>query len=218
MSKPIIFCIADAHRELEALLRPQPNDAYALECFESIDEARVWIEQALKSGTELVGALIEDFRDAELPVMVHRLPEARDRAPETLRAMLGDILTRFELDGLRARNQLLESLSDVGVALAGSFDIQAILRKTREAAEQLAKGRMVEGQKLLSIFVSSNRNRTSQYSPDAGAHPVRAALGRRPNDRFHCSRFSQSSDGASRLCWNVDKSRSQQQRARYLWA
>ena len=144
MSKPIIVCIADAHRELEALLRPQPNDAYALECFESIDEARVWIEQALKSGTEFVGALIEDFRDAELPVMVHRLPEARDRAPETLRAMLGDILTRFELDGLRARNQLLESLSDVGVALAGSFDIQAILRKTREAAEQLAKGRTVE--------------------------------------------------------------------------
>ena len=144
MSKPIIVCIADAHRELEALLRPQPNDAYALECFESIDEARVWIEQALKSGTELVGALIEDFRDAELPVMVHRLPEARDRAPETLRAMLGDILTRFELDGLRARNQLLESLSDVGVALAGSFDIQAILRKTREAADQLAKGRTVE--------------------------------------------------------------------------
>ena len=58
--------------------------------------------------------------------------------------MVRDILARFELDSLRARNQLLESLSDVGVALAGSFDIQDILRQTQEAAEQLAKGRTVE--------------------------------------------------------------------------
>ncbi len=144
MSKPTIVCISDAYRELEAMLRPQPDDAYALECFDSVDEARAWIEQALGSGAELVGALMEDSGHAELPVMVHRLPEAGDRAPETLRPMVRDMLARFELDGLRARNQLLESLSDVGVALAGSFDIQAILRKTREAAEQLTKGRTVE--------------------------------------------------------------------------
>ncbi len=144
MSKPTIICVGDARRELEAVLRPQLDDAYALECFDSVDEARAWIEQALESGAEIVGALMEDSRGAELPVKVHPLPKTGDRAPETLRPMVRDILKRFELDGLRARNQLLESLSDVGVALAGSFDIQAILRKTREAAEQLAKGRTVE--------------------------------------------------------------------------
>ena len=32
-----------------------------------------------------------------------------------------------ELHALQKRNELLESLSDVGVALAGSFDIRAIL-------------------------------------------------------------------------------------------
>ena len=101
-------------------------------------------KRALESGTELVGALMEGSFDAELPVMVYRLPDAENRAPETLRPMVRDILGRFELEGLRARNQLLESLSDVGVALAGSFDIQAILRKTQGAAEQLAKVRTVE--------------------------------------------------------------------------
>ena len=35
------------------MLRPQPDDGYALECFDSVDEARVWIEHALESGTEL---------------------------------------------------------------------------------------------------------------------------------------------------------------------
>ena len=59
--KSSIKAPTNAHRELEALLRPQPNDAYALECFESIDEARVWIEQALKSGTELVIQLARGF-------------------------------------------------------------------------------------------------------------------------------------------------------------
>ena len=144
MSKPTIVCISDAHRELEVLLRPQPDDAYALECFDSVEKARVWIKQALESGVELVGALMEDSGDVELPLVVHHLPEAGDRAPETLRPMVRAILARFELDALRARSQRLESLSDVGVALAGSFDIQAILRKTGEAAEQLAHGCTVE--------------------------------------------------------------------------
>ena len=76
MSKPTIICIRDARRELDVMLRPQPDDGYALECFDSVDEARVWIEHALESGTELVGALMEGSGDAELPVKVHRLPEA----------------------------------------------------------------------------------------------------------------------------------------------
>ncbi len=39
-----------------------------------------------------------------------------------------------QLRALKERNELLESLSDVGVSLAGSFDIQAILGTTHDAA------------------------------------------------------------------------------------
>lgn len=44
-----------------------------------------------------------------------------------------------ELRALQERNELLESLSDVGVALAGSFDIRAILETTHDAGRRLAK-------------------------------------------------------------------------------
>ncbi len=144
MKKPTIVCVCDAHREIEAMLRPEPDDAYALECFSSVGEARAWLEHAFESGTELVGVLMEGPSDPELPIVSHRLPGPKDRSRQTLRRLALDILTRFELDGLRARNQRLEALSDVGVALAGSFDIRAILQKTRQAAERLSNGRAVE--------------------------------------------------------------------------
>ena len=49
-----------------------------------------------------------------------------------------------ELHALQKRNELLESLSDVGVALAGSFDIRAILQTTHDAASRLAKAAAVD--------------------------------------------------------------------------
>lgn len=45
-----------------------------------------------------------------------------------------------ELRALRERTELLESLSDVGVALAGSFDIQSILETTHGAAVRIRRG------------------------------------------------------------------------------
>lgn len=41
-----------------------------------------------------------------------------------------------DLHALEKQNELLESLSDVGVSLAGSFDIEAILRTTHDAARR----------------------------------------------------------------------------------
>lgn len=49
-----------------------------------------------------------------------------------------------ELRTLQKRNELLESLSDVGVALAGSFDIRAILETTHDAASRLADAAAVD--------------------------------------------------------------------------
>lgn len=49
-----------------------------------------------------------------------------------------------ELRALQERNERLELLSDVGVALAGSFDISAILETTHGAALQLAKSDAVD--------------------------------------------------------------------------
>ena len=49
-----------------------------------------------------------------------------------------------ELRALEKRNELLESLSDVGVELAGSFDIRAILTTTHDAASRLAKAAAVD--------------------------------------------------------------------------
>jgi signal transduction histidine kinase len=43
-----------------------------------------------------------------------------------------------QLRALSERNDLLESLSDVGVSLAGSFDIQAILQTTHDAASRFS--------------------------------------------------------------------------------
>ena len=49
-----------------------------------------------------------------------------------------------ELRTLEKPNELLESLSDVGVELAGSFDIRAILTTTHDAASRLAKAAAVD--------------------------------------------------------------------------
>ena len=49
-----------------------------------------------------------------------------------------------ELRTLEKRNELLESLSDVGVELAGSFDIRAILTTIHDAASRLAKAAAVD--------------------------------------------------------------------------
>ena len=49
-----------------------------------------------------------------------------------------------ELRALEERNALLESLSDVGVALAGSFDIRAILHTTHDAAARLSESPAVD--------------------------------------------------------------------------
>lgn len=144
MNKPTIVCVCDTHRDLEALLRPEGDDRYVLECFASVSDAESWVSASLESGAEIVGALVDDPGNTKLPIAVHRLPGRERRSRSVLRPMVREILARFELDELRARNQRLETLSDVGVALAGSFDIGAILRTTCEAAERLANGRTVE--------------------------------------------------------------------------
>jgi len=53
-------------------------------------------------------------------------------------------VTDDELRALRRRNEKLESLSDVGVALSGSFDIREILEKTRAAATGLVDGATID--------------------------------------------------------------------------
>ncbi len=50
----------------------------------------------------------------------------------------------IELRALQERNELLESLSDVGVALAASFDIRTILQTTHDAASGLAKAAAID--------------------------------------------------------------------------
>lgn len=65
-------------------------------------------------------------------------------APESHIGLMHKPSQASELQKLQKRNQLLESLSDVGVALAGSFDIRAILETTHDAASRLAESTAVD--------------------------------------------------------------------------
>ncbi len=68
-----------------------------------------------------------------------------------------------ELRTLQKRNELLESLSDVGVALAGSFDIRAILETTHDAASRLADAAAVD---VLYLGCDAINSKSMWYPPE----------------------------------------------------
>jgi signal transduction histidine kinase len=73
---------------------------------------------------------------------------------------------KSQLVALKERNELLESLSDVGVSLAGSFDIQAILRTTHEAALRFGKCAAVD---VLYFGCDAINSRPMWYPPQPSA-------------------------------------------------
>ena len=78
-----------------------------------------------------------------------------------------------ELRALQRRNELLESLSDVGVALAGSFDIRAILQTTHDAASRLANATAVD---VLYVGCDAINSRPMWYPAEPSASGLTQAV------------------------------------------
>lgn len=90
---------------------------------------------------------------------------------------------------LRERNELLESLSDVGVSLAGSFDIQAILATTHDAALRFGHCAAVD---VLYFGCEAINSRPMWYPVE----PSGTGLDQRDRDRVVASaKASQGSEG-----------------------